>query len=374
MKHVDALSRSFAILVVEDNPFEWNLTISQQRDPFIKEIAQRLEKTNDPQYEMRNGLIYKKKENELLFVIPAKMEKNVLFHYHNEMGHVGVEKMIESIRRTYWIPRIKEKCEEHVRQCLKCISFEPMSGKREGYLHPIPKGSAPFNTLHIDHFGPVDHRVAAKKFVFLIIDAFTKFVRLYSTKTTNAKEAMTYLSHYFQNYSRPRVIISDRGSAFTSHEFEEVERVNRILSPMLAKLSDNENGRQWYKMLEQTEFAINNTVNRSTGKTPCQLLFGADQRGPVIDGLKEMVTEKSYNDSQNPEVRHDNSQSLEKIRTKAAEKISKSQASQKENYDKKRKSPRKYNKGKLVMIKNFDNTPGISKKLIPRFRGPYEIT
>jgi len=26
------------------------------------------------------------------------------------------------------------------------------------------------------------------------------------------------------------------------------------------------------------------------------------------------------------------------------------------------------------MIKNFDNTSGISEKLIPRFRGPYEIT
>jgi len=393
MRHVDALSRSFAILVVEDNPFEWNLTISQQRDPFIKEIAQRLEKSNDPQYEMRNGLVYKKKENELLFVVPAKMEKNVLFHYHNEMGHVGAEKMIESIRRTYWIPRIREKCEEHVRQCLKCISFEPMSGRREGYLHPIPKGSAPFNTLHIDHFGPVDHRVAAKKYVFLIIDAFTKFVRLYSTKTTNTREAMTHLSQYFQNYSRPRVIISDRGSAFTSHEFEEfmkehkithikiatgspqangqVERINRILSPMLAKLSDNENSKQWYKILEQAEFAINNTVNRSTGKTPCQLLFGADQRGLIIDGLKDLVTEKAHNTSQSPEARQDD---LEKMRTEAAEKIYKSQINQKKNYDKKRKSPRKYNKGELVMIKNFDNTPGISKKLIPRFRGPYEIT
>jgi len=59
MKHMDALTRSFAILV-ENNSF--NGTISQQRDPFIKEIAQRLEKTNDPQYEMRNGLVYKKRK------------------------------------------------------------------------------------------------------------------------------------------------------------------------------------------------------------------------------------------------------------------------------------------------------------------------
>jgi len=104
------------------------------------------------------------------------------------------------------------------------------------------------------------------------------------------------------------------GSAFTSHEVEEfmkehithiriatgspqangqVERVNCILSPMFAKLFDNENGRQWYKMLEQVKFATNNMVNRFTGKTPCQLLFGADQRGPVIDRLKDLVL-KSY--------------------------------------------------------------------------------
>jgi len=72
------------------------------------------------------------------------------------------------------------------------------------------------------------------------------------------------------------MIISD-GSAFISHEIEkfmkehkiihikiatgspqansQVERINRILSPMLAKLSDNENGRQWYKMLEKAKFA-----------------------------------------------------------------------------------------------------------------------
>lgn len=26
------------------------------------------------------------------------------------------------------------------------------------------------------------------------------------------------------------------------------------------------------------------------------------------------------------------------------------------------------------MIRNFDNTPGINQKMIPQFRGPYEIT
>lgn len=39
----------------------------------------------------------------------------------------------------------------------------------------------------------------------------------------------------------------------------------------------------------------------------------------------------------------------------------------------KRKKPKKYEKSDLVMIKNFDNAFGVSKKMIPQFHGPYEI-
>lgn len=75
MRHVDALSRSFEILVVDDNPFEWNLTICQNRDSNIREISKKLEKTNDPQYELRNGLVYKKHGNSLLFLVPDRWSR-----------------------------------------------------------------------------------------------------------------------------------------------------------------------------------------------------------------------------------------------------------------------------------------------------------
>lgn len=53
MAHVDALSKSFGVLVVEDNLFEWNLIIFQGREPIIKEIVSKLESAEDMRYEMR---------------------------------------------------------------------------------------------------------------------------------------------------------------------------------------------------------------------------------------------------------------------------------------------------------------------------------
>lgn len=214
MAHVDALIRSFGVLVIEDNPFEWNLTIMQSKDSKIKEIACKLETMEDPQYELRNGLIYKKHDEKLLFLVPKQMEKHVLFRYHNETSHIGVGKMEGIIRRTYWFPQIREKCDQHIINYLKCISFSPPSGKSEGYLNPIPKSN--IETLHIDHFGPIDKHVCSRKYIFLIVDAFSKYVKLYPTKTTNTCEVITCLKEFFRNYNKLVKIISDRGTAFTS--------------------------------------------------------------------------------------------------------------------------------------------------------------
>lgn len=35
--------------------------------------------------------------------------------------------------------------------------------------------------------------------------------------------------------------------------------------------------------------------------------------------------------------------------------------------------PRKYKEGEFVLILNTDVTPGVNKKLIPKYRGPYVI-
>lgn len=53
------------------------------------------------------------------------------------------------------------------------------------------------------------------------------------------------------------------------------ERFNRMITPMLAKLCETPS--KWDRVLDQIEFAINNTVYRVTSETPARLLFGLEQ-------------------------------------------------------------------------------------------------
>lgn len=56
---------------------------------------------------------------------------------------------------------------------------------------------------------------------------------------------------------------------------------------MLAKLTDSTY--KWDRVLHKTEFAINNTVHRSTGQSPSMLLFGINQIGEVNDEVRRML-------------------------------------------------------------------------------------
>lgn len=142
MLHVDALSR--CILVIEDNSFDRHLALCQADDPNIEKIRAELERSESKNFEMRNGCVYRKKEDQILFYVPAALETSVMHKYHNETGHVGTEKTVRNIINSYWFPGMRSKVDQHIRGCLKCIAFTPTSGKSEGLLNSIPKGDVPF--------------------------------------------------------------------------------------------------------------------------------------------------------------------------------------------------------------------------------------
>lgn len=83
MQHIDALSHC-NIFVLETNSFEENLMICQGKKYKIVKIRKKLEMSEDKFYERRNGVLYKKKDEILLFCVPQEMEPYVMFKCHDE--------------------------------------------------------------------------------------------------------------------------------------------------------------------------------------------------------------------------------------------------------------------------------------------------
>lgn len=261
--------------------------------------------------------------------------------------------------------------------------IEKKIGKAEGTLHPIDKGTIPLDTYHIDHLGPIPSSRKRYNHLFVVTDAFTKFTWIYPTKSTTAEEAVERLKRQATAFGNPRRIISDRGTAFTSNTFREycreegieqvlittgiprgngqVERVNRIIIPVLAKLSA-ETPTDWYKFVEQVQRHLNSSYCRSTGMTPFELLIGTNMRLNTDMQLRALIEE---------EIIEGFKQDRSERRDEAIGNLTKIQDENRRASAGKRKVAHVYKLGDLVAIRRTQGGPGL--KLRPNFLGPYKV-
>lgn len=383
MPHVDALSRHIAVITAQEVDF--NIQATQARDEAIMKIRERLEKEEVESYRLENGLVYRYiNEDQLSLLVPKEMEQNVIRLIHDKIGHLGINKCYDQIRLHYWFPAMKEKIQTFIENCLRCIMYSPQT-RIERTLHPIPKKPVPFHTLHLDHYGPLPSIISKKRHILGISDAFTKYVKLFAVNVTGSKEVICSLTKYFEYYGRPSIIVTDRATCFTGREFEEflkgkniahiknataspqangqIERVNRVLTPMLGKMTEIKNQSNWSRILNQVEFALNNSISQTTKYAPSMLLFGILQRGPNIDHLTEHLEE----------IRANKQANLVKIREKADEAIQLSQKKSVERHSQRVAPAKEFQTGDFVVIRNIDTTIGTNKKLIPKFKGPYVV-
>jgi hypothetical protein len=143
--------------------------------------------------------------------------------------------------------------------------------------------------------------------ILVIIDLYTKFQQYVPLKTETAEEVCeAWLQHWYAIHGAPEKLLTDQGSAFTSHLLYDmlellkmrkvfttayhpqtdgrVERQNRVILDMLAKLT-GEKMSQWPRYLGIIAHAFNAVENSTTGVSPYFATFGANPRSTVAQLL-----------------------------------------------------------------------------------------
>ncbi|KAL0861495.1 hypothetical protein ABMA27_009023 [Loxostege sticticalis] len=379
MRHADALSRNpYTVAVVSD--FHDQLRRAQLTDDGLRAIVEVLKEKPYEDYVLDNNLLYKGQQRCL--VIPKTMENDILNRVHSK-GHFSKRKMKELICKDYFIPNLDKKIEQFILGCIPCLLATRKSGKQEGWLNSIEKASIPMHTLHCDHIGPLCQTKKMYNYILTVVDAFTKFVWLFPTKSTTSRETIDKLLILQQTFGNPTRYITDRGTAFTSGEFKtycdeeniqhvtittgvprgngQVERIHRIMISVLTKLCILE-PMAWYKHVSRVQRALNSTYQRSIDTTPFELLVGTKMKSKEDVELLDLILEEEKNCFM---LERDD------LRKSAKEYILKIQEENQRSYNKKRKESTKYKVGDFVAIKRTQF--GGCLKLKPKYLGPYEV-
>src|SRR5438445_11074691 len=173
-------------------------------------------------YELKEGILYKKKREKRLQVIRRWEMEGVLYMMHDHMlsAHFGIKATYEKTKERYYWKGLKEDVETYVKSCDKCQRREKPNGKHE--LHPI-EVKEPFYMIGIDFVGPLPITEKGNKYIIVAIDYFTKWPEAKAVKEATAKEVSTFiLEEIICRHGCPKRILTDRGSHFNNEMIREL--------------------------------------------------------------------------------------------------------------------------------------------------------
>lgn len=103
--------------------------------------------------------------------------------------------------------------------CRACLQGKSHTGKRSGLCQLKPKPIEKMDTWHIDHAGPLVRSNGMTQ-ILVIIDSFTKYVKLCPIKKRTSEDSIAALKDVFNELGTPKKIIADRGLAFQAATFK----------------------------------------------------------------------------------------------------------------------------------------------------------
>ncbi|UYV61064.1 hypothetical protein LAZ67_1003288, partial [Cordylochernes scorpioides] len=320
-------------------------------------------------------------------------EQNRINDYSYKGGRLfRMVKNGEEERALYVIPKrivlvsfnVKRYVRRHVAMCLECLFNKVPGGKQQGFLHPIKSGKRPFSIVHMDHVGPFVRSTKGNQELLVIVDNLTRFVRLSPVRNTSTQNVLKVMKSFVNDFGLPDKIISDRGSCFTSRQFEEfcrgngihhtlnstkhpqgngmVERVNRTVLSTIATSIEDPRRKDWDLKIKEVERDLNNAVNKTTNKTPFETLHGYSPR--FHDGILRRLADEDVDPWTEPD----------RIQESVRSQIENKQEIMKTYYDKKRCRTIQFEVGEIVVMRHVPKMTGEPTKAQPKYRGPLIIT
>jgi hypothetical protein len=186
----------------------------------------------------------------------------------------------------------------------RCRICQHANNKRQntGLYQPFPIPERPWDAISIDFVLGLPRTQRGCDSIFVVVDRFSKMAHFIPCqKTSDATHvANLFFKEVVRLHGLPRSIVSDRDTKFVGHFWRTLwkklgtdfsfssayhpqidvhtEVVNKSLGNLLRSLV-TEHHNQCDQILPQAEFTYNDSPNKSTGKSPFQILYGMHPKG-----------------------------------------------------------------------------------------------
>ncbi|QRW25857.1 Retrotransposable element Tf2 protein [Rhizoctonia solani] len=291
-------------LVTPEKELQQQIEAALDQDKSLEEILQFLQNKSKAPLSIKRAFKDYQIEAGLLFyqgriVVPdvGSLQTELLKIFHNSplAGHPGRQQTLELVSRNYYWPGIRVDTYWHVDSCEMC---QHICKPKYAPIPPQPLELLSRPWQHVSYDMIVDlPKDGNHNSILVVIDSFTKYgIFIKCSKRLRApKLAELFLENVWKCHGMPKKTVLDRGRVFNNKFLRalykqlgidphyslayhpqsngQTEQVNPSIEHSLRAYSGI-NQQDWAKWLPMAEFAYNNTIHSSTGKTLFKALYG----------------------------------------------------------------------------------------------------
>ena len=301
----------------------------------------------------QSGLLVKEQYFEHLtdpvypYLVPFVPACDLVRLAHLRNAHVGKDKLLHLVQPYIFHPSLQHIVADVTRSCDHCQRNKVYSQHKAPPTLKI-QAKKPFEKVHVDVL-QLPNSALGYKYVLNAVDQYSKLLASQPLKDKTSQTVQNAFRKILSGFpTLPERVISDNGGEFTGEPFRRllntynikhtfiipyspqsnglVERINRTLMSILNGLDTPS---RWCSALTQAVIVYNNTYHKELKCTPSEFLTGLAAKLPVHP--EEPPTWKKGSPGFKP-----------------------------------------YSPGELVGLKDPTRS-GVSKKLNPRYSGPYKV-
>lgn len=283
--------------------------------------------------------------------------------------------MQKKIGKCYTAKNLTKNINDLCKKCEVCLKNKTRGLIKYGSMSQLGPASKPLEIVSIDTIGGFGGSRSTKKYLHLLVDHFTRYAYIITSKTQSAKDFIKLINKV-PNCNEIDMVLTDQYPGLNSKEFKDFmneksitliftavnspfsnglnERLNQTLvNKIRCKINEKPNTKAWTTIAHNCVDRYNNTEHTVTGFAPRYLLDGTD----LLFIPNELIIKKRAED-------------WIKDRKIAFERSVKSHEYNKMIFNKYR-TYHKFNEGEMVYVENGHK---LNRKKLDELRiGPFKI-